>query len=223
MQPVSEPPAELGAAEAVHWAVEEALGRERARIARELHDRVASDLAGAVALFKHHVETSAGDPALQALQDVLVSILESTRGLLRDLRPDTRLAERSLVDELTRTAEEFERLYEIRVELWTSGTEEDLSRGQREVVFNVVRESLTNVRRHSGSRTCRVRLALSALPFLIEVADEGSGIPAGTPAGYGLVGMRERAAGIGGRLEVVSTAGQGTTIFLFGPESAGRI
>jgi len=37
------------------------------------------------------------------------------------------------------------------------------------------------------------------------------------PAGYGLMGMRERAAGIGGRLEVVSTPGRGTTVFLFGP------
>lgn len=220
---MSEPPAELGAAEAVHWAVEEALERERARIARELHDRVASDLAGAVALFKHRVETSGEDPALQSLQDVLASVLESTRGLLRDLRPDTRLAERSLIDELQRTADEFARLYGIRVELWTSGAETDLSRGQREVVFHIVREALTNVRRHSGSQTCRVRLALSAQPFLIEVSDEGSGIAAGTPAGYGLVGMRERAAGIGGRFEIVSTPGQGTTIFLFGPESAGRI
>ena len=76
---------------------------------------------------------------------------------------------------------------------------------QREVVYQVVREALTNVRRHSGSSICRVRMAFSARPFLIEIEDEGRGLQAARGGGYGLVGMRERAAGIGGRLEVVST------------------
>jgi signal transduction histidine kinase len=208
--------------QAAHWAVEEALVRERARIARELHDSVASDLAGAVALVKHQVEKS-GDGSLQPIQQVLESVLESTREMLRTLRPDTHLGERKLVDELRRTGDEFGSLYGIRVELWTSGTEQDLTRGQRDVVFHVVREALTNVRKHSGSQICRVRLALAARPFVVEVADEGGGIAEGTAGGYGLVGMRERAAGIGGRLEVVSTSGQGTTIYLFGPERAATL
>lgn len=216
---MSEPGPEVNAAQAAHWAVEEALIRERARIARELHDSVASDLAGAVALIKHQAQKS-GDASLAPVQQVLESVLESTREMLRTLRPDTHLGERKLVDELRRTAEEFGSLYGIRVELWTGGAEEDLSRGQRDVIFHVVREALTNVRRHSGSQICRVRLGFAARPFVVEVADEGAGIPDGTAAGYGLVGMRERAAGIGGRLEVVSTPGQGTTIYLFGPERA---
>ena len=219
---MSEAPGELGAAEAAHWAVEEALTRERARIARELHDSVASDLAGAIALLKTHRERT-GDESLEALGGVLDSVLQSTREMLRSLRPDTRLGERKLFDELRRTADEFGRLYGIRVELWTSGSEDDLSRGQRDVVFHVVREALTNVRRHSGSQICRVRLGFAARPFIVEVTDEGGGIPWGTAAGYGLVGMKERAAGIGGRLEVVSTEGQGTAIYLFGPEKAASV
>ena len=87
----------------------------------------------------------------------------------------------------------------------------------REVVAQVVREALTNVRRHSGSSICRVRMGFAARPFLIEVSDEGRGFADHGLAGYGLMGMRERAAGIGGRLEVVSTEGRGTTVFLFGP------
>jgi len=85
------------------------------------------------------------------------------------------------------------------------------------VVAQVVREALTNVRRHSGSSICRVKTAFDAKPFLVEVSDEGRGMAAGGKPGYGLVGMRERAAGIGGRLELVSTEGRGTTVFLFGP------
>jgi signal transduction histidine kinase len=60
-------------------------------------------------------------------------------------------------------------------------------------------------------------MAFAASPFLIEVSDEGRGFTARGGSGYGLMGMRERAAGIGGRLEVVSTEGRGTTVFLFGP------
>ena len=114
-------------------------------------------------------------------------------------------------------ADEFARLYSIRVEISSNGTEDMLPPQQREVVYQVVREALTNVRRHSGSRICRVRMAFAARPFLIEVADEGRGFTSPTSGGYGLVGMRERAAGIGGRLEVVSTEARGTTVFLFGP------
>jgi signal transduction histidine kinase len=49
------------------------------------------------------------------------------------------------------------------------------------------------------------------------VSDEGRGFKSDPGGGYGLVGMRERAAGIGGRLEVISTEDRGTTVFLFGP------
>ena len=213
------PPVDFGSSQAARWALEEELARERARIARELHDSVASDLAGAIALFKHHLEKS-GDTTLEPIEQILEAVLASCREMLRTLRPDTRLGQRRLVDELRRTAEEFGSLYGIRVELWTSGAEEDLSTGQREVVFHIVREALTNVRRHSGAQICRVRLGFAARPFVVEVADEGGGIPEGTAGGYGIVGMRERAAGIGGRLEVVSTSGHGTTIYLFGPDTA---
>jgi signal transduction histidine kinase len=88
---------------------------------------------------------------------------------------------------------------------------------QREVVYQVIREALANVRKHSGSSICRVRIHFAAHPFMVEVADEGRGLGHSRDGGYGLVGMRERAAGIGGRLEVVSTPGKGTTVFLFGP------
>jgi len=137
------------------------------------------------------------------------------------LDPDVADKKLGLIEELRSTADEFGRTHGIRVELWTSGREDELTSGQREVVFHIVREALTNVRRHSGSSVCRVRLAFAARPFLIEVTDEGKGFESAGTSGYGLVGMRERAAGIGGRLEVVSTPGRGTTVFLFGPEAPG--
>ena len=200
-------------------AVESAVTRERARISRELHDGLGTELAGAISLFKVYLEShaDASDETLANVFAILERMLKQLRETLAELRPRP-LGEDGLIGELRTQAEEFARLYSIRVEISHQGTEDMLSTQQREVVYQVVREALTNVRKHSGSAVCRVRLSLGAHPFLIEVADEGRGFSTpNTTGGYGLVGMRERAAGIGGRLEVVSTAGKGTTVFLFGP------
>jgi signal transduction histidine kinase len=201
-----------------HQAVEDAVARERAHIARELHDGVATDLAGAISLFKVYMEKRKGQPDanLKNVFEIMERLLEHVRETLADLRP-AGIGPDGLVGDLRSQADEFARLYGIRVELSSNGTEDQLSPHQREVVAQVVREALTNVRRHSGSSICRVKTAFDARPFLVEVSDEGRGMKAGGKPGFGLVGMRERAAGIGGRLEVVSTEGRGTTVFLFGP------
>jgi signal transduction histidine kinase len=199
-------------------AVEDAVARERARIARELHDGVASDVAGAISLFKVYLERnrSLPDPTLKDIHEILDRSLKRVREFLAELRPAA-IGPDGVLGDIRRQAEEFSRLYGIRVEVSSNGTEDMLSPHHREVAAQVVREALTNVRRHSGSSICRVRMAFAARPFLIEVSDEGRGFAGAGTAGYGLAGMRERAAGIGGRLEVVSTEGRGTTVFLFGP------
>jgi signal transduction histidine kinase len=199
-------------------AVEDAVSRERSRIARELHDGIATELAGAISLFKVYLEKRKGQPdeTLRNVFEILERSLKHVRESLADLRPAA-ISPDGLLGDLRGQAEEFSRVYGIRVELSSNGTEEMLSPHQREVVALVVREALTNVRRHSGSAICRVKMGFAARPFLIEVSDEGRGFATSAAAGYGLVGMRERAAGIGGRLEVVSTKGRGTTVFLFGP------
>lgn len=201
-----------------HQAVEDAVARERARIARELHDGVATDLAGAISLFKVYLETAKAPPDqnLKNVFEILERLLKNVREALADLRPAT-IGPGGLVGDLRRQADEFARLYGIRVELSSTGTEQEISAQQREVVALVVREALSNVRKHSGSSICRLKMAFAAKPFLIEVSDEGRGFTSKGGSGYGLMGMRERAAGIGGRLEVVSTEGRGTTVFLFGP------
>jgi signal transduction histidine kinase len=201
-----------------HQAVEDALARERARVARELHDGIATELAGAISLFKVYMEKTKGAPdeTLTNVFEILERSLKRVRESLADMRPPA-IGPDGLLRNLRRAAEDFARLYGIRVELSSNGTEDMLAPHHREVVAHVVREALTNVRRHSGSSICRVKMGFAARPFLIEVSDEGRGFAHSGAAGYGLIGMRERAAGIGGRLEVVSTEGRGTTVFLFGP------
>ncbi len=206
---------------ATHQAVDLAVARERARIARELHDGLATELAGAISLFKVYLESASDkkgqpDKTLANVFEILERMLKQVRETLAELRPRP-IGHEGLMGEVHKQADEFARVYGIRVEISSNGSENMLPTPQREVVYQVVREALTNVRRHSGSAICRVRMAFAARPFLIEVADEGRGFKSTPTRGYGLVGMRERAAGIGGRLEVVSTEGRGTTVFLFGP------
>jgi signal transduction histidine kinase len=205
-------------ASSLKLAEESAVARERARMARELHDGLATDLAGAISLFKVYLEShhDASDGTLGNIFEILERMLKQVRETLAELRPRP-IGPEGLVGDLRHQAEEFARLYAIRVEIATSGTEDMLPPPQREVVNQVVREALTNVRKHSGSSICRLRMHFAARPFLVEVSDEGRGFVSSQAHGYGLVGMRERAAGIGGRLEVVSTEGRGTTVFLFGP------
>lgn len=213
----------MAARSAAKQAAEEAVERERSRIARELHDGIATDLAAAISLFKTYMEAhpkfgkaGGSDELLGNVFGILERMLKQVRETLAELRPRP-IGPEGLMGDLRTQADEFARLYSIRVEISSNGTEEMLPPQQREVVYQVVREALTNVRRHSGSSICRVRMAFAAHPFMIEVADEGRGFTSNPSGGYGLVGMRERAAGIGGRLEVVSTEGRGTTVFLFGP------
>jgi signal transduction histidine kinase len=214
-----------GSAEAhdtAHRALEIGEARERTRVARELHDSLGGDLAAAIALFKYYFENptrsrAAGEVVLHNIQDILELSMRNLRAMLRSMRSHE-IGARGLVGDLMDIAEAYRRNHGMDVALDTIGSEEELSQTQQEVVFQVVREALSNVRRHSGSVSCLVKLNFAGQPFVVEVTDHGVGITDPSPDGYGLVGMRERAAGIGGRLQVVSASGRGTTIFLFGPQ-----
>jgi signal transduction histidine kinase len=81
-----------------------------------------------------------------------------------------------------------------------------------------VQEALTNVRRHSGARHARVALGVEGDALLAEVSDDGRGFdPGALPSGIGTLGMRERAVGLGGRIEVESEPGAGTTVRFVAP------
>jgi signal transduction histidine kinase len=90
---------------------------------------------------------------------------------------------------------------------------DDLGRLSTELeitLFRIVQEGLTNVHRHSGSRTASVRLRRSGPEVVLEIADQGVGIPEGMlgvqgsgALGVGIAGMRERLVQLGGTLEIV--------------------
>jgi signal transduction histidine kinase len=90
-------------------------------------------------------------------------------------------------------------------------------------LLRVLREVLTNARRHSGAKNLEVKLRAERQALIIEVADDGRGFdPAAAGGGVGLVGMRERVEGLGGRIEVRSQHGKGTRVEVMVPGGPGR-
>ena len=91
-----------------------------------------------------------------------------------------------------------------------------LNSDRRLVLYRVVQEALANVSKHSGATAARVRIERGDAAVLVTVADEGRGFADGRQStlggGLGLVGMQERAAGVGGRVRIESAEGKGTRI-----------
>jgi signal transduction histidine kinase len=206
---------------------------ERRRIARELHDSVGQTLA-ALSMNLSKVETD-----IERLNQTAKTIADSS-ALVREMNKEVRtmsyllhppmLDEAGLASALRWYVDGFTQRSGIQVDLEIA---EDFGRVQPEVetaVFRTVQECLTNVHRHSGSKTAKVRMLHSAGELCLQVKDDGTGIAAekldkvasdGAP-GVGIRGMRERLRQLGGTLEVNSND-TGTTVEVRVPVSAASL
>jgi len=207
---------------------EVAVLQERLNLAREIHDGLASDLAAVVALFKYYEQRRERDPEdaaqlLPQLRAMTEEILAGARNILQSLRPKTIRSE-GLMASAIKAVDQFGRVNLVETSVDIRGEENGLSPEQKEVIFQVLRESLSNIRKHSQARNVAVTLDLSAIPWVMTVRDDGRGFEVRRVAedprkagSYGLVGMRERAELLGGTFEIVSQVNEGTTVTLIGP------
>ena len=188
---------------------------ERRRLRRDLHDGLGPTLAG-VTLGLHAAQsTVATDPdrtvtLLATLETQVEDAVGDVRRLVYGLRPPA-LDEFGLCRALQQHAVRIERdtQLSVTVEAPDSGLG-DLPAAVEVAAYRIATEAITNVSRHAGARTCRVRLNRDSALLLV-VTDDGIGLAAGTPAGVGLTAMRERAAELGGLLSI-SSSGVGTTV-----------
>ena len=206
---------------------------ERDRIARELHDGVIQQLYG-VGL---HLESSlyllekAPDEARRQIRenmDRLDQAVKDIRRYITGLRSSGEEAA-PLPARLRRLADEFRRTYpvEVRVQVRRVGRT-NLSPEAVEHVVQIARESMTNAVRHGQPRVITVRLEGTGQGLVVSIEDDGRGFdPNGVVQredgrGHGLPNMHERAALIGGRLEIWSRPGEGTrvTLILSGGDEA---
>jgi signal transduction histidine kinase len=189
--------------------------QERSRWARELHDETLQGLAALGVLLNTGLR--AGGEALeraarQATEQVSAEIA-GLRALITELRPAA-LDELGLVaaiEGLARRARDVEGL-EVDLELELTD-EEGMDPELKTAVYRLIQEALTNVGKHARATAVEVRMLQNGAGVRVRVADDGSGFDAATPTqGFGLAGMRERAALMGGELSVRSATGGGTVI-----------
>jgi signal transduction histidine kinase len=195
---------------------------ERRRIAAMLHETTAQDLVALKMLLARLNRTADGLNAGE--REVLgetVALAEQAMGDIRTvsylLHPPF-LDEAGLLSALRWYARGFAERSGIKVELDLPDPFERLPLDTETVLFRVVQESLTNIHRHSGSKTARIRVQRDAETLVLAVEDAGTGIPsyvlkhiANGGAGVGIAGMTERIQQLGGRFELLSGDG-GTTV-----------
>jgi PAS domain S-box-containing protein len=194
---------------------------ERRRIARELHDSV-GQLVAAITMNISVVKSEAHklSPEIAKLvyeNDGMVNqIGEEIRTISHLLHPPL-LDEVGLPSALRWYIDGFSHRSKIQTSLEVPEQLERLPQEMEIAVFRAVQECLTNVHRHSGSTTCSVKIAPGRDRLLVEIKDQGCGIPQDRLAtlafsgGVGFRGMRERLRRLGGTLEIKSDEA-GTTV-----------
>jgi PAS domain S-box-containing protein len=190
---------------------------ERSRMARDLHDGVLQDLSVVVQELEARrvmSEMEGSDSGLGREIDALRRAVRGLREAVYDLRPGEEEPFLERVEEMVGHYRDLtpEREVDLVVE---DGFPSELPEGVTIQLLRLVREALTNARQHSAARRVRVTLGADEDQLDIEVADDGRGFAAGTAdGGMGLSTMRERAALLGGELEVRSKPGEGTRMRL---------
>jgi PAS domain S-box-containing protein len=195
---------------------------ERRRIARDMHDQFGEQLTALsfrIALLK---EACAQDAALaghaEALESIAQRLDRDVDHLVWELRP-TALDDLGLRAALTNYVQEWSQRANIAAELHTSGLLDDrLAPEVETALYRIAQEALTNVAKHSGARRVEVILERRSDCVLLILEDDGVGFEQSQSGaarqGFGLVGMQERAALVGASVQIESTPGKGTTIFV---------
>jgi two-component system sensor histidine kinase UhpB len=198
-------------------AVLQAQEAERARLARDLHDEANQALTGVLLRLEATAQDAPGDlrDELRETQRVATQAMGELVRLARELRPIA-LDDLGLGAALRTQVDDFGRRAGVRTTLTLpAGGIEDIGADEQLVVYRVVQEGLSNVARHAGARSVRVDVERPDGGMVVRLADDGAGFAPGRDApGLGLTGMRERAVLAGGRVDVASVPGEGTTIEL---------
>jgi signal transduction histidine kinase len=183
---------------------------ERLRLARELHDTIAS------AIVVIGVQAGVADQALdrseagrEQAREALRTIRTASRQVLKDLQATVAtLRGRSGADGPVRGIGQLDALTSlaadagVQVGLTVQGAARRLPPAVDLAAYRIVQEALTNVLRHAGPATATVRLTYGEGHFAVQVEDDGHGAAGWPPVGgTSLLGMRERVAALGGRLE----------------------
>jgi PAS domain S-box-containing protein len=197
---------------------------ESSRIARAVHDELGQALTGLKMdlSWLGNQLAAVTDPAVrrllrekaQGMAELTGVTINTVRRITAELRPGV-LDDLGLVAALEWQAQDFERRSGIRCEFTSALADVSLDRSRATELFRICQEALTNVARHADASRVNVSLDQAAGQLILQVRDNGRGIPADAladPHAFGLLGMAERARLAGGDLTIGSQPGQGATV-----------
>ncbi|MEA2431206.1 MAG: hypothetical protein QOF65_764 [Thermoleophilaceae bacterium] len=195
---------------------------ERRRWARELHDETLQGLGALNVLLSAGLEGDLENSARQALGFIEEQIA-SLRSLISDLRPAV-LDDLGLQPALEALAERVASTTSLTVELEVDLASESAKKRTRlipeieDAIYRLVQETLNNVSKHADTDRAVVSVREAAGSVAVEVRDDGIGFELDeVTGGFGLIGMRERAELVEGKLAVASAPGEGTTVSVVVP------
>jgi signal transduction histidine kinase len=201
---------------------------ERRRLSRELHDETAQ-VFSAVKMELGVLRGRVPEEQVKRLDQVLELIdtgIRSIRSVTNDLRPSL-LDDLGLLPALRSLVSDFSDRSGIRTDLASPPALPSLSREAELALFRALQEALSNVLRHADARSVGVGISISADGVLLQVSDDGKGLPAGVTAeglelgGHmGLAGMRERITALGGTVRLRAQSNAGALLEVLVPASA---
>lgn len=214
-QEAAEAHARLAAQREFAQAMRQRVEEERRAIARELHDEFGQSLTAmrsiaAALLQSPEVQGKSGEAAVRLLFDISGNTFDAMHRLIPRLRP-AQLDDLGLADAVRDLAAAFRLAHPaLQIELEVQDLP-DMDPELETAAYRILQEALTNVARHAGASLVRLKLGLAQDCLLLAVADDGCGLAEACdiPGHYGVRGMRERAAAVGGDLDIGNGAGGG--------------
>ncbi|HMD90468.1 MAG TPA: GAF domain-containing sensor histidine kinase [Anaerolineaceae bacterium] len=196
---------------------------ERHRIAADIHDRVVSQIVGALyeveACVQLYRQSKDLDGQLQLLKQLLNEAIEQTRRSIYNIWPAA-LDQMSLIPALHELFKHQETITGLRHTIQVHGTPYQLRPTAQIAVYRIVQEAITNAFQHAEATSIDMSIHFSPQQLSIKISDDGEGFDVQQvmqmplACHYGLIGMRERAQSVGGYLVVKSDPGKGSQVTL---------
>ena len=197
---------------------------EQRRISRELHDQMGQSLAAlllGLKSLKDSVKEESTIEGIQRLQDITNRIADEMHTLIRELRP-TALDDLGLQTALANYLEEWSQRSSIAIDFHSNGLLDQRLGSQLEsTIYRIVQEAVNNVIKHANAQNVSIILEKRGNRVLLIVEDDGVGFDAEAllkmptkNRRFGLLGMQERVALVGGSVSIESTPGVGTTVLV---------
>jgi two-component system, NarL family, sensor histidine kinase UhpB len=204
---------------------------EGARIARELHDELGSALTSLKWDLERlgklnqaedlHLESQARRKKIEGMKESIDSIINTVRRISSELRPSL-LDNLGLAAAIEWQAKQFETRANIPCRFSNTLDRIELSKEQITEVFRIFKECMTNILRHAHATRVDIRIGAKEGDLIFEIEDNGIGITDAqrkSSGSLGLLGMRERATLIGGKIEIQGIENHGTVVTLSIPGS----